>query len=64
MKLIASGDTLVTCPYTRDYAGYEELAGMRTGFSYLQKCKTQTPVQKKAAGSLVPPPFYNALFSP
>ena len=28
MKLIASGDTIVTCPYTRDYAGYEELAAL------------------------------------
>ena len=28
MKLIASGDTIVTCPYTRDYAGYEELAAV------------------------------------
>ena len=28
MKLIASGDTIVTCPYTRDYVGYEELAAV------------------------------------
>lgn len=26
MKFIATGDTIVTCPYTRDYKGYKELA--------------------------------------
>ena len=25
MKFIATGDTIVTCPYTRDYEGYDEL---------------------------------------
>lgn len=25
MKFIATGDTIVTCPYTRDYDGYDEL---------------------------------------
>ena len=26
MKFVATGDTIVTCPYRRDYEGYEELA--------------------------------------
>lgn len=26
LKFIATGDTIVTCPYTRDYEGYQELA--------------------------------------
>ena len=26
MKFIATGDTIVTCPYTRNYRGYKELA--------------------------------------
>ena len=26
MKFIATGDTIVTCPYTRNYDGYRELA--------------------------------------
>ena len=28
MRLIATGDTIVTCPYTRNYDGYEELAAL------------------------------------
>ena len=25
LKFVATGDTIVTCPYTRNYAGYQEL---------------------------------------
>ncbi len=31
MKFIATGDTIVTCPYTRDYEGYDELAAFIRG---------------------------------
>ena len=31
MRLIATGDTIVTCPYTRNYDGYEELAAIQAG---------------------------------
>ena len=28
MQFIATGDTIVTCPYTKNYAGYRELADL------------------------------------
>lgn len=28
MKFVATGDTIVTCPYTRDYEGYKELTDL------------------------------------
>lgn len=32
MKFIATGDTIVTCPYTRNYKGYKELASFIHSF--------------------------------